>query len=246
MIKYIITKELEVNESVFDSEQMGVFDTEEEAVRFADSIHNEMTEFERYYYEIIVWKATGDLIDTDDWDTFTECYSVEVYAAEVDETGEEQVSGYDNIEQTDQEATINYCLSPTKDNFRLWVGKDTARYVDRACIGNDLGLAFALADWYKQYGQFAEQDWKNCFPERNRDMYLKYITQQGYSDEEALQILSYLPQTVTTDVISDNVSKMIELWKAKAPVVEPYRTPVWKKMILQGTNDIWSEEINLS
>ena len=85
MIKYIITKEIEVEESAFESEQIGVFDTEKEAVRFADSIHAEMTEFERCYYEIIVWKAIGDSIDTDDWETFTECYSVVVYAAEMDE-----------------------------------------------------------------------------------------------------------------------------------------------------------------
>lgn len=245
MIKYIITKEIEVDEFVFDSEQMGAFDTEEEAVRLADSIHAEMTEFERCYYEIVVWKATGDSIDTDDWDTFTECYSVAVYAAGVDETSEAQFDNYDNNGLTDPETTIHYCLSPKRDGFRLWVGEDPSRYVDRACVGNDPGLAFALADWYKKYGQFIEQDWRNCFPERNREMYLKYITQQGYSGEEALKILSYLPQTVT-DVISVNTSKMIELWKAKAPVVEPYRTPVWKKMILQGTNDIWPEEIKLS
>ena len=76
-------------------------------------------------------------------------------------------------------------------------------------------------------------------------MYLKHITRQGYSSEEALEILSYLPQTVT-DVISVNTSKMIELWKAKAPVKEPYKTPLWKKMMLQGTNDIWTKEINVS
>lgn len=34
-------------------------------------------------------------------------------------------------------------------------------------------------------------------------------------------------------------SKMIELWKAKAPIVEPYRMPLWKKMILQETKDLW-------
>lgn len=245
MIKYIITKELEVEESVFDSEQIGVFDTEKEAVLFADSIHAEMTEFERYYYGIIVWKATGDSIDADDWDTFTECHSVAVYTAEVDETGEEQDNNYDSFEPTEPEITIHYCLSPTKDNFRLWVGEDPSRYVDRACIGSDLGLAFALADWYRQYGRFAEQDWKICFPERNRDMYIEDITRQGYSGEEALKILSYLPRTVT-DIMSVNTSKMIELWKAKAPVVEPYKTPLWKKMILHGTKDTWPKEINLS
>ena len=165
MIKYIITKEIEVEESVFDSEQMGVFDTEKEAISFADSIHAEMTEFERCYYEIVVWKATGDSNDADDWETFAECHSIAVYAAEVDESGEEQVRDYDNIEQTDPETTIYYCLLPTKDRFRLWVGENPSRYVDRACIENDLDLAFALADWYKKYGQFIEQDWKECFPE---------------------------------------------------------------------------------
>ena len=74
MVKYIITKEIEVDESDFECEQIGVFDTEKEAVSMADSIHAEMNEFERYYYEIIVWKAIGDSIDTDDWETFSECY----------------------------------------------------------------------------------------------------------------------------------------------------------------------------
>ena len=212
---------------------------------FADSIHAEMTEFERCYYEIVVWKATGDSIDADDWETFAECHSIAVYAAEVDETSEEQFDNYDNNGLTDPETTIHYCLSQTKDSFRLWVGEDSSRYVDRAFNGKSLGLAFALADWYKKYGQFIEQDWKECFPERNREMYFEHITRQGYSGEEALKILSYLPQTVT-DAISVNTSKMIELWKAKAPLVEPYRAPVWKKMILQGTNDIWPEEIDLS
>ena len=63
---------------------------------------------------------------------------------------------------------------------------------------------------------------------------------QGYSGEEALKILRYLPQTVA-DLISVNISKMIELWKAKAPIVEPYRTPLWKKMILQETKDLWTK-----
>ena len=79
MIKYIITREIEVEESYFESEQIGVFDTEKDAICVADSIHAEMNEFERYYYEIIVWKAIGDSIDVDDWETFKECYSVKVY-----------------------------------------------------------------------------------------------------------------------------------------------------------------------
>ena len=90
MIKYIITREIEVEESYFESEQIGVFDTEKDAICVADSIHAEMNEFERYYYEIIVWKAIGDSIDVDDWETFKECYSVKVYPAEMDEAYEEQ------------------------------------------------------------------------------------------------------------------------------------------------------------
>ncbi len=240
MIKYIITREIEVEESAFESEQIGAFNTEKEAVRFADSIHAEMTEFERCYYEIIVWKAIGDSIDTDEWESFTECHSVAVYGAEVDEAGKEQFDNCDNYELTDPETTIHYCLSPKRDSFRLWIGEDPSTYVDGVFDGKNSGLAFALADWYKQYGQFVEQDWKECFPERNREMYLKYITQQGYSVEEALEILSYLPQTVT-DLISVNTSKMIELWKAKAPIVEPYRMPLWKKMIRQETKDLWAK-----
>jgi hypothetical protein len=243
MVKYIITKEIEVDESDFECEQIGVFDTEKEAVSLADSIHAEMNEFERYYYEIIVWKAIGDSIDTDDWETFTECYSVAMYPAEVDEAYEEQFDSFDNNELTDPETTIHYCLSPVRDGFRLWVGEDPSKYVDGAFDGKNSCLAFGLADWYKQYGQFAERDWKECFPERNREMYLKHITLKGYSDEEALDILRYLPQTVS-DEIPVNTSKMIELWKAKAPIAEPYRTPLWKKMILQGTKDLWVKKIN--
>ena len=163
-----------------------------------------------------------------------------MYTAEVDKTGEEPFDNYDNNERTDPETIIHYCLLPMRDCFRLWVGEDPSRYVDRAFTGKDLGLSSAIEDWYKQYGQFAEQDWKECFPERNRELYLKHITLQGYSSEETLEILRYLPQTVT-DVISVNISKMIELWKAKAPIVEPYRTPEWKKMILKGAKDLFSE-----
>ncbi len=240
MIKYIITREIEVDESDFESEQIGVFDTEKEAVSMADRIHAEMTEFDRYYYEIIVWKAIGDSIDTEYWETFDECYSVKVYPAEMDEAYEEQFDNFDNNEMPDPETTIHYCLSPMRNGFRLWVGEDPNRYVDRLFVGEDLGLEFALADWYRQYGQITEQDWKECFPERNREMYLKHITLKGYSDKEALNILRYLPQTVA-DEISVNTLKMIELWKAKAPIVEPYRTPLWKKMILKGTKDLWTK-----
>ncbi len=240
MIKYIITKEIEVDESEFECEQIGDYDTKEEAIRMADIIHDELTDYERYYCEIIVWKAIGDSIDTDDWDTFSECYSVVVYSAEVDGIAEEQFDICDNSELTDPEITIHYCLLPMRDCFRLWVGKDPSRYVDREFNGENPDLAFALSDWYKQYGQFVEHDWKACFPERNREMYLEHITLQGYSEEEALSILSYLPQTIT-DEISVNISKMIELWKAKAPIIEPYRAPLWKKMILQGTKDLFSK-----
>ena len=243
MIKYIITREIEVEESYFESEQIGVFDTEKDAICVADSIHAEMNEFERYYYEIIVWKAIGDSIDVDDWETFKECYSVKVYPAEMDEAYEEQFDYFDKNKMTDPETTIHYCLSPMGDGFRLWVGEDQSRYVDRLFDGEDLGLEFALTDWYKQYGQITQQDWKECFPERNREMYLKHITLKGYSDEEALDILRYLPQTVS-DEIPVNTSKMIELWKAKAPIAEPYRTPLWKKMILQGTKDLWVKKSN--
>ena len=242
MIKYIITKDIEVEESYFESEQIGVFDTEKEAISFADRSRAEMTDFERYYYEIIVWKAIGDSIDPDDWETFTECYSIEVYTAEVDKTDDEQFDNYDNNKRTDPKTTIHYCLSPTRESFRIWVGEDPSRYADREITGEDLGLASALEDWYKQYGKFVEHDWKECFPERNRERYLKHITKQGYSDEEALKIISYLPQTVN-DVISDNTSIMIELWKAEAPIVEPYRTPEWKKNILHGPKDLWTEGI---
>ena len=162
----------------------------------------------------------------------------------MDEAYEEQFDYFDKNKMTDPETTIHYCLSPMGDGFRLWVGEDPSRYVDRLFDGEDLGLEFALTDWYKQYGQITQQDWKECFPERNREMYLKHITLKGYSDEEAKSILRYLPQTVA-DEISVNASKMIELWKAEAPILEPYRTPLWKKMIFRDQKTCGQKELIL-
>lgn len=242
MIKYIITKEIEVEESCCESEQIGTFDTEEEAIRVADIIHKEMTEFERTYYEIVVWKASGDSIDISDWETFDECESVANYPAEINKISEERSHKGDYTKLFDQVAKAHFCRAPLGDGIRLWVGEDPIRYVDRVCTGTRVDLAFALADWYRQYGQVIEVDWKECFPKTNRKRYLNRLYKQGYSHEEAQEILRYLPQAVS-DILPYSISKMVELWKAKAPIVEPYRTPLWKKLILKGIDDLWAERI---
>ena len=59
MIRFIVTKEIEVDDSVFEFEDVGVFDHEEEAKELASTIYNEMPEYEKQYYAVSVWKASG-------------------------------------------------------------------------------------------------------------------------------------------------------------------------------------------
>ena len=101
MIRFIVTKEIEVDDSVFEFEDVGVFDHEEEAKELASTIYNEMPEYEKQYYAVIVWKASGENIDTDDWNTFEECESVDIYPAKAIEGIEESLEDSDNAEITD-------------------------------------------------------------------------------------------------------------------------------------------------
>ena len=93
MIRFIVTKEIEVDDSVFEIEDVGVFDHEEEAKELASTIYNEMPEYEKQYYAVSVWKASGENIDTDDWDTFEECETVDIYPAKAIEGIEESLAG---------------------------------------------------------------------------------------------------------------------------------------------------------
>ena len=227
MNKYIITKDVEVGVDYFEGEDVGVFDTEEEAMQKAKNYYEEMPDHEKQYYSLIVWKATGESLDANDWETFEECESIEVYEAKAIESADEREAEDPYTFGWDQ-TTAHFCVLPAQDRARVWVGNDPDRYVDRAYSRDSFDLAHALEEWFKQHGRIAEEDWREKYPERSRKMYLEYIIGKGYSDKEAEEIMHYLPRTIG-DQISDNVTTMIELWKSKANVVTPYRAPAWKK-----------------
>ena len=242
MIRFIVTKEIEVDDSVFEFEDVGVFDHEEEAKELASTIYNEMPEYEKQYYAVSVWKASGENIDTDDWNTFEECESVDIYPAKAIEGIEESLEDSDNAEITDTAQVVYFCVSPLQDSMRLWVGNDPDKYVDRAFVGAGEDTAFALEDWFEEHGRFQEENWNDCFPQRCRKMYLDYIARQGYSEEESLEIFQYLPLT-DSELLSINTSEMIKMWKEKAKIIEPYKTQHWKKRAVHGQEDLWADNI---
>lgn len=242
MVKYIISKALEISECTYDSEDIGVFDTEEEAVQKAANYYVEMPEHERQYYEILVWRVSGSQLDPDDWDTVEEGETVAEFRAHTYRDEDECWSEDWSTEEYDPELTVHYCIPPEEDSVRVWIGMDSDRYVDIVCTGGAFDSARALAAWFEQYGEFLKEDWQEKFPETNRRRYFRQIAAQGYSCEEAEKILQYLPQTISV-LVSDNVVKMIDLWKAKARVINPYRTPEWKKAILENREDVWTEVI---
>ena len=242
MVKYIISKELQTDEINYESEDIGVFDTEEEAVQKAKTYYDELPDHEQQFYEICVWRVSGDRLDPNDWDTVEEGEEVAAFMAETNRYDDEQWDEYGEAEELDPEWIVHFCISPRGDGVRVWIGEGPEEYVDSAYVEGTFDPARALAGLFEQYGRFAEEDWKEHFPETNRRMYLEHITDQGYSDDEAAEILRYLPQT-TSELVADNVIKMIGLWKAKARVINPYRTPKWKKAILEGQEDLWTEEI---
>lgn len=242
MIRFIVTKEIEVEEYFFEGEDLGVFEREEEAKQLAATIYNEMPEYEKQYYTVSVWRASGENIDTDDWGTFAECETVHMYPAKAGEGIEESFDYGSNTEiYTDN--VVHFCVSPLKDSARVWVGDDPDKYVDRVFVGAAVDMTLALEEWFEKYGHVEEENWNDCFPQRCRKMYLDYISQQGYSEEESLEIFNYLPQT-DSELLSVNTTEMIKMWKEDVKLIEPYRTQDWKKKALHGQEDLWVEKIN--
>lgn len=243
MIKYVITKELEVDDCCYESDVVGVLDTEQIAKQTAERMFDEMPDHEKQFYEIIVWEVPEESLEKkDDWGTFTSGESVAFFSKVVRKSEDELLEELDSENHCFLDNNVHFCVAPLQDGVRLWVGDDPDKYVDRVLMGFPGEIAEGLEEWFKQYGNFKEESWNECFPETNRNNYIRRITSRGKSYEEALQILRYLPQTVSI-LAEENVSKMIELWENKTKIIEPYRMPLWKKKVLQGDPDIWEEDI---
>lgn len=243
MIRYIITKELEVEECTYECDVVGILDTEEEARQTAENLYKEMPDHERQYYEVIVWRVSDDSLEVPgDWESFTECEEVVTFSAEPEGFDYRFRDLNDSTPECDPDYLVHFCVSPMHDGVRVWIGNDPDMYVDYILHGLPMDMTFALEKWFEQYGKYAEENWEECFPGKMRKWYLKKIVSRGHSSEEALEILQYLPQTCHR-LIDDNVSKMIELWERKARVIVPYRTPLWKKMVLREQQDLWAEDV---
>ena len=239
MIKFIVTKELEIDEDSFESDAIGVFDTEDEAKKSARSIYEAMSECEKQYYDIMIWKVPEDSIKEDDEGLF---FTEGKGTVEFSEVAAEDEDGFLEENEFDSDKIVHFCPAPLNDGVRVWIGDNPDLYVDRILLGFPDEIAYCLRDWFKQYGQFVEESWKECFPKRMRNWYIRKITSKGYSDEEASEIIRYLPQT-DCGYIAGDVSNMIDLWERKAKIIEPYRMPLWKKNVLQRHQDLWESDV---
>ena len=243
MIRYIITKELEVDESVYESEVVGILDAEEEARQTAENLYNEMPDYEQQYYEVIVWSVSEDSLEVPgDWESFTDCEEVVTFSAEPEGYEYRWREMDDCLPECDPDYVVHFCVAPMQDGVRVWIGDDADKYVDHVIHELPIDMTVALEAWFTKYGEYAEENWKECFPEKMRRRYLRRIASLGKSAEEALEILQYLPQTCS-ELVDDNIAKMIELWERKAPVIVPYRTPLWKKMVLREHPDLWAKDV---
>ena len=240
MIRYIVSKELEVEESSYECDFVGTFDTEEEARQAAENLFNAMPDYEQQYYDVIVLKISADSLEVpDDWETFTEAKIIVTLSKDPEARWREMD---EDEPKCDRDYVVHFCRSPLNDGIRVWIGDDPDMYVDQVLRGIPIETGFALKKWFEQYGEYIEENWEECFPGKLRKWYLDEITSRGHSAEEALEILQYLPQTCS-ELIDENVSKMIELWESKARVIVPYRTPLWKKMVLREQQDLWAKDI---
>lgn len=243
MNKYVITKELEIDEDCREMDVVGVFDTKEVAKQTAEKMFEEMPEHEKQFYEILVWEVPEDsLEEKDDEIIFTSGTCEIFFPEEAGRCNDESLELLDSDKYCDPDNIVHYCVSPFKDGIRLWIGCDSDKYVDRVLMGVPGETEKCLEDWFKEYGKFEEESWEECFPKKNREIYIRSIKSKGKTYEEALEILRYLPQTCSI-IIEENVLKMIELWENGARIIEPYRTPLWKKKVLQGDKDLWKEDI---
>lgn len=243
MIKYVMTKQIEIDEDSYEEEVIEVLGTKEAAKQAAEKVFDEMPDHEKLFYEIVVWEVPEEwLEEKDDWGTFTCRKRVMIIPAEAKEYKDESSEEIDSDDYCDPDNIVHFCVAPLQDGVRLWIGDDPDKYVDRVLMGFPGVTGTCLEDWFKQYGLFQEESWEECFPESERKKYIQRIRSRGKSCEEALEILRYLPQTDSI-LAEENVSKMIELWEKKVKIIEPYRMPLWKKKVLQGDPDIWKENI---
>lgn len=148
-----------------------------------------------------------------------------------------------NLEKNERctDYTIHYCIAPLRDGIRIWIGDDPSKYVDRHLLGIPSEVDYAIAEWFRRYGDFAEEGWEECFPETARKMYLREICEQGYSQKEAEEIMRYLPQT-DSEYMFINVPEMIRLWEEKAPK-EIAAASKAKVLITEGGKNLWTEDI---
>lgn len=133
--------------------------------------------------------------------------------------------------------TVHYCFMPLKDCLRLWIGNDRSKYVDYS----GCRTSHAIISWFEKYGSEKYEDWKYYYPQKARRGYIFSIKQRGFTEEEALEILDYLPQTDSDYPLID-VEQMIQLWKEHAPILSPKEYDPAKRKVFQNEPDYWETE----
>jgi len=133
---------------------------------------------------------------------------------------------------------VHYCVSPLRDSARVWVGDDPSLYVD---CHTYLNADASVAKWFEKYGKIIEEEWAEYYPAKTRRTYINVICKEGYTEEEAEEIIQYLPQTDGI-YMSQNVPQMIKLWKSHAPKIIPNEIPEFKRLIVQKQEDFWEDE----
>jgi hypothetical protein len=209
MIKYVMTKQIEIDEDSYEEDVIEVLDTKEAAKQAAEKVFDEMPDHEKLFYEIVVWEVPEEwLEEKDDWGSFTCRKRVMIISTEAKEYKDESSEEIDNGDYCDPDNIVHFCVSPLQDGVRLWVGDDPDKYVDRVLMGFPGVTGECLENWFKKYGIFQEESWEECFPESERKKYIRRIRSRGKSYEEALEILRYLPQTDSI-LAEENVSKIV-------------------------------------
>lgn len=145
-------------------------------------------------------------------------------------------------EEHDDVPVFHFLASPLNDGVRVWVGEDTTKYIDHSLCGLPSEAGEALADWVECHGKIIIEDWAEFFPARNRSMYINCICRQGYSLEEAEEIIEYIPQT-TSKYMTVCVDEMIRLWEKQESKYIPKGAARFKLQILQKQGDVWKEDV---
>ena len=144
---------------------------------------------------------------------------------------------YESFSEENEMNTVHYCFMPLGDCLRLWIGNDQSKYVDYS----GFMASHAIISWFEKYGSEKYEDWKNYYPQKARKQYIFSIKQRGFTEEEALEILDYLPQT-DSDYLVGEVEQMIQLWKERAPIFIPTDCDPGKRKVFQNEPDFWESE----